>query len=219
MFLHIICVSRFLISESDEGTTTESESHQTGFISSAQQSSSLIDFKHSFKITPLLKSKPILTFSIETQPKANSTTIQAEEACLSRFVTTSDTISFELNPVETVFDPNQDPKNLISGLTCAICSKTFKRKGSVLSHVRNIHLGQKPFKCLECDKAFAGNAFLQDHLRARHRGEKENHSCQFCDKTFAFVGNLRTHLKKQVIRKKSLQLTLPINYSNFKRHL
>jgi uncharacterized Zn-finger protein len=150
----------------------------------------LINSKDLFKITPLLKSKPILTFSIEKHK--NLTTIQAVDA-------TSDAISFELNPVQTLFDPKQDPENLISGLTCAICSKNFKRKGSVLSHVRNIHFGQKPFKCPECGKAFAGNAFLQDHLRAMHRGEKGNHSCQFCDKTFAFVGNLRTHLKKQVI--------------------
>lgn len=54
--------------------------------------------------------------------------------------------------------------------TCGLCAKTFSRKSSLLSHMRN-HSVDRKFICSYCQKGFTQAANLRNHERI-HRNER-----------------------------------------------
>merc|ERR1719309_435277 len=56
----------------------------------------------------------------------------------------------------------------------------------------NIHLGLRPYTCLECGKGFTQPTHLKVHQRT-HDGSRP-YMCSVCGKTFAIASNMRKHL-------------------------
>ena len=48
---------------------------------------------------------------------------------------------------------------------CIDCGDRLKRKGGLLSHVRNFHSGRQSFSCGECGKTFIVKSNLKRHTR------------------------------------------------------
>mmetsp|Transcript_36731 Transcript_36731/g.27192 ORF Transcript_36731/g.27192 Transcript_36731/m.27192 type:complete len:96 (+) Transcript_36731:47-334(+) len=69
------------------------------------------------------------------------------------------------------------------------CDKAFTRMGSLNFHINSKHLKIKTFECSYegCGKKFADKGSLNIHVRI-HTGEKP-YSCQFCQRSFATLGN------------------------------
>jgi uncharacterized Zn-finger protein len=82
------------------------------------------------------------------------------------------------------------------------CNKTFTTQGHLTDHRRR-HSGERPFKCsiANCNSAFMRSSTLKIHLR-RHTGEKP-FACNVCKKLFSESGNLKTHEKTHLNKKKN----------------
>ncbi len=68
----------------------------------------------------------------------------------------------------------------------------FSYKSALLRHIKNIHDGQRNFKCAVCGKQFAQNCDLRRHARI-HTGEKP-YKCEICGRPFCQKYGLRIHL-------------------------
>lgn len=106
---------------------------------------------------------------------------------------------------------------------CDLCPKRYPDQNSLARH-RKTHTGARPFQCLECHKSFpsaitlrrhlsqhnpnskplpciyCGRRFLEQANLERHElshraGEKRNHPCVVCQKTFVSAVDLGIHLK------------------------
>ena len=51
---------------------------------------------------------------------------------------------------------------------CSICSKLYRTKGILNTHIKNVHEHLRPFKCLMCSKQFAAKAHLDVHVQTVH---------------------------------------------------
>ncbi|CAB4056753.1 KRAB [Lepeophtheirus salmonis] len=115
-----------------------------------------------------------------------------------------DTGSFEINNTEILSkDANNIPMTLPTQeeeksfmhtdkkksnvITVIDCFKTDKAKRS---HLRNVHLKDKPFDCSVCGK-FRASKDLTRHYRT-HTGDKP-YKCNDCDKRFGSPSNLSEH--------------------------
>ncbi|XP_041664276.1 zinc finger protein 91-like [Cheilinus undulatus] len=75
--------------------------------------------------------------------------------------------------------------------SCSQCSKTFRWKCHLVTHMRTNHR-EKPFICPECGKKFDHKCRLAAHM-VMHTGEKP-FSCPECDKKFNRKSTLTTHI-------------------------
>lgn len=85
------------------------------------------------------------------------------------------------------------------GVMCDYCGKSFKRKGTLVIHLRT-HTNEKPYACSYCPRRFPQTSSLKDHIRARHTLEKP-YFCHMCGKPFSSRTNFRVHLISHVDEK------------------
>lgn len=86
------------------------------------------------------------------------------------------------------------------GVMCDYCGKSFKRKGTLVIHLRT-HTNEKPYACSYCPRRFPQTSSLKDHIRARHTLEKP-YFCHMCGKPFSSRTNFRVHLLSHVDEKR-----------------
>ncbi len=51
---------------------------------------------------------------------------------------------------------------------CHLCSKKFRSKGNLETHVRTVHEKVRPFVCAKCPKNFGQKINLLTHVRNKH---------------------------------------------------
>lgn len=74
------------------------------------------------------------------------------------------------------------------------CGKSFALKETLKSHIRNVHNGERKYKCpiKDCNKGFNSISRLNDHVNNMH-GQKQEIPCDKCGKIFNSLRNLQTH--------------------------
>lgn len=73
-----------------------------------------------------------------------------------------------------IFDSTNEIQDLTSkefsdSLQCDRCHKHFQSKNNLETHVKVVHLGEKPFICEICNKAFAYQSSLKGHQEIVHQ--------------------------------------------------
>jgi KRAB domain-containing zinc finger protein len=72
------------------------------------------------------------------------------------------------------------------------CGKSYALRETLKSHIRNVHNGERKYKCPHCNKGFNSNPRLNDHVNNTH-GKKQEIPCDKCGKVFNSLRNLQTH--------------------------
>ena len=117
---------------------------------------------------------------------------------------------------EEVFITNQRLRDhrsvhpeFVKDFTCTVCNKNFKRKHTLIIHMR-IHTGERPFTCSICGDVFASSSHMHVHKRKIHdikpkalkdtntdsRSEcvdEKSLACEVCNKSFTELGDLLKH--------------------------
>lgn len=77
---------------------------------------------------------------------------------------------------------------------CSQCDRKFVLAVDLHSHVNNVHLKIKPFKCDICEKNLAHRRSLKPGRHScKTKAKDEIHVCNQCGKVFKRRGNLRDH--------------------------
>jgi len=76
-------------------------------------------------------------------------------------------------------------------VTCAECSRTFKRLSDLLVHMQ-CHTGEMRYKCSVCSRPFRKSGTLARHMRI-HTGERP-YICETCGKSYKLLFHLRLHM-------------------------
>ncbi|XP_018048418.1 PREDICTED: zinc finger protein 569-like [Atta colombica] len=90
-------------------------------------------------------------------------------------------------------DPRRTDKN-DSKIRCDYCSKTFKTKWTLSSHVA-AHEGRFQYDCGLCGKKFVRKSHYEGHLRSHEAARP--YSCEQCGKTFKELKHRREHTKRK----------------------
>lgn len=85
---------------------------------------------------------------------------------------------------------------------CQVCSKVYKKKGALETHVQEKHtkkvreskIERKLVSCPFCQAEYKGASNCQAHIRAVH--EKVRYSCDKCDRSFAYNSTLQRHIRR-----------------------
>ena len=83
-----------------------------------------------------------------------------------------------------------------NSLACAKCNFSTKRKDNLLSHIKAVHIGLKPFKCDQCSYTANHKYSLQWHTKTKHGGEKDQ-KCPNCEFATFTVGALNSHMRSK----------------------
>lgn len=77
--------------------------------------------------------------------------------------------------------------------TCSVCGAGFMVKERMRNHEMT-HTNERPYLCHVCGKGFRSRHVLKQH-RVIHKDPSEFFKCQYCDKSFSRIDNLRTHTR------------------------
>ncbi|KAL6424470.1 hypothetical protein ACFW04_009907 [Cataglyphis niger] len=91
----------------------------------------------------------------------------------------------------------KDPRKANKGdskIRCDYCSKTFKTKWTLSSHVA-AHEGRFQFDCSQCGKKFVRKSHYEGHVRSHEAARP--YSCEQCGKTFKELKHRREHTKRK----------------------
>ena len=101
----------------------------------------------------------------------NTNILKAEETC-------NNTTNMHINPMNMTKNNRICPIETSTRYKCDQCSKTFKRKANLSSHMK-VHT-DFAYICEYCGKKFARSGNLVQHIRI-HTNEKP-FKCQYCSK-------------------------------------
>jgi len=78
-------------------------------------------------------------------------------------------------------------------LPCPHCSQSFRTRGHLNEHIKNMHTQEKPFKCQDCQTSFASESLYRRHRKLKH--PDQTFICQLCKKVFRNENNLNAHVR------------------------
>ncbi|XP_066538491.1 zinc finger protein 1035 [Hoplias malabaricus] len=96
---------------------------------------------------------------------------------------------------------SQGSSNMVSSqpISCRFCEKCFTSYCTLKKHLR-LHVGKKPFHCLECGKNFKRHGHLISHKSVHSRKIQ----CSVCKKILPNIGELlkhrQSHIKKGMLK-------------------
>ncbi|XP_072763079.1 uncharacterized protein [Anoplolepis gracilipes] len=102
----------------------------------------------------------------------------------------------------------KDPRRADKGdskIRCDYCSKTFKTKWTLSSHVA-AHEGRFQFDCGQCGKKFVRKSHYEGHVRSHEAARP--YSCEQCGKTFKELKHRREHTKRKHPNQSAIQSLL-----------
>ena len=90
--------------------------------------------------------------------------------------------------------PGKNNTNAASKIRCDYCSKTFKTKWTLSSHVA-AHEGRFQFDCHQCGKKFVRKSHYEGHMWSNEAARP--YVCEQCGKTFKELKHRREHTKRK----------------------
>ncbi|XP_012547515.4 zinc finger protein ZFP2 isoform X1 [Bombyx mori] len=93
-------------------------------------------------------------------------------------------------------------KNLDPAKLCDLCGEVCKNTDKLATHKKLKHFSI-PKQCPKCSKILSSEYYLNRHIKRRHDAESKNFKCTICSLSFAFKGELGSHIK-HVHNKKNL---------------
>ncbi|KAL0113423.1 hypothetical protein PUN28_012525 [Cardiocondyla obscurior] len=96
--------------------------------------------------------------------------------------------------IEEMLLLKKDPLLLESKIKCDYCSKTFKTKWTLSSHVA-AHEGRFQYDCGQCGKKFVRKSHYEGHMRSHEAARP--FACEQCGKTFKELKHRREHTKRK----------------------
>ncbi|XP_075224189.1 uncharacterized protein LOC142326011 isoform X2 [Lycorma delicatula] len=75
---------------------------------------------------------------------------------------------------------------------CRLCQKMFSSKSAVSTHMKAVHLRERPFVCDQCGHSFTSKGILQEHLTIHSDDAPWN--CSKCNKKFKTKYRLKIHM-------------------------
>ena len=91
------------------------------------------------------------------------------------FKSDNDKSKSKVNQNEIKISENEeDDESLIIAITkkkkhpCPHCHKSYSSNFSLKQHIKDVHLGLKPFKCDDCGKSFSRKSSLKTHIKDVH---------------------------------------------------
>ncbi|XP_012140933.1 uncharacterized protein LOC100875744 isoform X2 [Megachile rotundata] len=93
-----------------------------------------------------------------------------------------------------ILENSKSSSNGGSKIRCDYCSKTFKTKWTLSSHVA-AHEGRFQFDCGQCGKKFVRKSHYEGHVRSHEAARP--YVCEQCGKTFKELKHRREHAKRK----------------------
>lgn len=87
--------------------------------------------------------------------------------------------------------PDAPVSELQNSFRCSECSKCFKKKCYLNSHMK-IHSDEKPYKCGSCKNSFKDPSAFGRHKK-RHLENFERFVCELCNKEFKSYSSFFSH--------------------------
>lgn len=81
---------------------------------------------------------------------------------------------------------------------CEHCDGSFRVKGDLFKHTRNVHLKEKRFECSICHRQFSERGNLNKHTKRVHQVDHKEHPCKEpgCSSEFATSDGLLRHMRQ-----------------------
>lgn len=112
--------------------------------------------------------------------------------CLMLFETEKAMLKHKVIHKKLVSDEGMDQKSEPSLHKCSHCSKAFKWKRNLVSHVETYHKDSDPQTCGLCNKVFPDMASVKVHM-TEHQTPPMSYTCKICEKSFPGETNLKMH--------------------------
>lgn len=105
----------------------------------------------------------------------------------------------EASQTQECSSPNSSDVVTNADILCRFCDKSFTSSNLLKNHLR-LHVGNKPFHCLECGKNFG----RRGHLLSHRNVHKRKIQCSVCKKIVPTLGDLlkhrQSHTKKGMLQ-------------------